>query len=492
MKNYKKLLGSISIVTFSYAASRILGFAREILLAKWAGVSSATDTLDLAFIIPDFLFYLSAGGYLAITLIPLLSNKKEEELTEYFLSLLYGLSIVFISVSLITFLFRNQFANFLEVESPDFFIEIFTPIIFSQTFFFIGAILMAFQYFKDQFLYAAAAPVIYNATIILFGWLNSTSPENTIRGFAVGTLVGSILGHLVIQIIGVKKSGLKFKLVSPRVKDLKEYLLISLPLVIGQSIAVVDEQLFRIFGSLLSVGTVATFRYARRIALLPVGIVAQAVGVASYPLLARLYKNNEIEELILLIKKQISYLFLVSGSLMLVGILNSNLIVKVVYERGAFTTVDTNRVATVFSIIVLAVIPWSLNQIVTRSFYVQQKFWFPVLWGSIVTLLTSLVLVSISKSAVNYSSTIVISLFVYFVILIFTLKFNETPVLDSFLIFDLLKMSLVFYITYLVSNKFITEATFLSFGVSLISVSTLIFVSLKLLKFEYINIAKRR
>ena len=99
MQNYKKLIGSISIITFSYAASRVLGFFREILLANWAGVSEATDTLDLAFIIPDFLFYLSAGGYLAITLIPIMSKKGKEELEKYFLSILYGLSVVFVPVS---------------------------------------------------------------------------------------------------------------------------------------------------------------------------------------------------------------------------------------------------------------------------------------------------------------------------------------------------------------------------------------------------------
>ncbi|NCV54565.1 MAG: murein biosynthesis integral membrane protein MurJ, partial [Betaproteobacteria bacterium] len=70
MQNYKKILSSISIITIAYASSRLLGFFREILLANWAGVSGETDVLDLAFIIPDFLFYLSAGGYLAITLIP--------------------------------------------------------------------------------------------------------------------------------------------------------------------------------------------------------------------------------------------------------------------------------------------------------------------------------------------------------------------------------------------------------------------------------------
>ena len=77
MQEYKKLIGPISIISIAYLSSRLLGFLREILLAKWTGVSSASDTLDLAFIIPDFLFYLSAGGYLAITLIPILSDYKK-------------------------------------------------------------------------------------------------------------------------------------------------------------------------------------------------------------------------------------------------------------------------------------------------------------------------------------------------------------------------------------------------------------------------------
>ena len=107
MANSNKLLGSISLITISYLMSRVLGFFREVLLAKWTGITSASDTLDLAFIIPDFLFYLSAGGYLAITLIPILSDiskNRETELNDYFVSLLYGLSIVFFTISFLSFL----------------------------------------------------------------------------------------------------------------------------------------------------------------------------------------------------------------------------------------------------------------------------------------------------------------------------------------------------------------------------------------------------
>ena len=96
-------------------------------------------------------------------------------------------------------------------------------------------------------------------SIIIFGWLNSSTPESTVYGFAIGGLIGSIIGHFFIQLIGVQKSGLTFKFISPKIKYIKEYLTVSLPLILGQSIAVMDEQLFRIFGSFLGAGSVASF-----------------------------------------------------------------------------------------------------------------------------------------------------------------------------------------------------------------------------------------
>ena len=128
--------------------SRIFGFIREILLARWTGVSSATDTLDLAFVIPDFLFYLSAGGYLAITLIPILSKIQKDKLVDlnnYFLSLLSGLTLIFGIFSIIFFMFRYEIGEIFGVIDIELFVQVFTPIIFSQVFFFSGAVMMAYQ-----------------------------------------------------------------------------------------------------------------------------------------------------------------------------------------------------------------------------------------------------------------------------------------------------------------------------------------------------------
>ena len=498
MANSKKLLGSISLITISYLMSRVLGFFREVLLAKWTGITSASDTLDLAFIIPDFLFYLSAGGYLAITLIPILSDiskNRETELNDYFVSLLYGLSIVFFTISFLSFLFRYQIVNLLDVENPDLFIKLFTPIIFSQTFFFIGAILMSFQYFKNDFKYAALAPVIYNSSIILFGWLYSTSPESTVYGFAIGGLVGSILGHLLLQLLGAKNNGLIFKALKPKLEHISQYIKISFPLIIGQSIAVIDEQLFRYFGSLLSTGSIASFRYARRVALIPVGVIAQAVGVASYPTLSKLFVENKFGDFKLLIKKQLSALAVINTGVLIIFLKNSENIIEIVYQRGLFSSEDTSRVSSIFMVVAFGLIPWSLNQIITRSYYVQKNYWFPVWVGTFITFVTIFTLKILSNpSGESYAVIIISSLWVNTLILSFFLKIKNERLIDKSLLLDLLKILVIGFIAYFLSInfEFYSGSPILELIFDTLFIFIVILMSLFVVKMNYINLKRNR
>ena len=496
MVNSKKLLGPISLITISYLMSRVLGFFREILLAQWTGVTGASDTLDLAFIIPDFLFYLSAGGYLAITLIPILSDlskDKEGELNDYFVSLLYGLSLIFIAISFIFFLFRYQIINLFDVDDPDLFIKLFTPIVFSQAFFFIGAILMSFQYFKNDFKYAALAPIIYNLSIILFGWFYSTSPESTVYGFAIGGLVGSVIGHLFLQLLGAKKNGLVFKALKPKFKHISQYIRISFPLIVGQSIAVMDEQLFRYFGSLLSTGSIASFRYARRVALIPVGVIAQAVGVASYPTLSSLFVENKLEEFKLLVRKQLSVLALINTGVLIIFLTNSENIIEIIYQRGMFTAEDTNRVSSIFMVVAFGLIPWSLSQIITRSYYVQKNYWFPVWVGTSITFATIFILKVLSNpSGESYSVVIISSLWVNTLVLSLFLKIRDGRLIDRFLILDFIKTFIIGLVTYFLSitvelytGNPVLEVLFNTFFILI-----LLLMSLFVVKMKYINLKR--
>jgi putative peptidoglycan lipid II flippase len=67
----------------SVLLSRILGYARDAVIAWQHGATTETDAYFVAFTIPDFLNYLLAGGSLSITFIPIfaryLAEGKEEE-----------------------------------------------------------------------------------------------------------------------------------------------------------------------------------------------------------------------------------------------------------------------------------------------------------------------------------------------------------------------------------------------------------------------------
>jgi putative peptidoglycan lipid II flippase len=185
------------------------------------------------------------------------------------------------------------------------------------------------------------------------------------------------------KVLGAKNNGLIFKALRPKIEHVTQYIKISFPLIVGQSIAVVDEQLFRYFGSLLSTGSIASFRYARRVALIPVGVIAQAVGVASYPTLSKLFVDNKLDEFKLLIKKQLSALALINTAVLIIFLTNSENIIEIIYQRGLFSAEDTNRVSSIFTLVAFGLIPWSLNQIITRAYYCAKKLLVPCLgWNN--------------------------------------------------------------------------------------------------------------
>ena len=64
------------LLAASVMLSRVIGFFREIALAHQVGVGTETDAFYTAFVVPDVLNYLLAGGALAIAFIPLYNRVR--------------------------------------------------------------------------------------------------------------------------------------------------------------------------------------------------------------------------------------------------------------------------------------------------------------------------------------------------------------------------------------------------------------------------------
>jgi putative peptidoglycan lipid II flippase len=154
---------------------------------------------------------------------------------------------------------------------------------------------------------------------------------------------------------------------------------------LGQSLVVLDEQLGRTFGSLTADGGVSWLTFGRQTMLVPVGVIAQAAGVATYPFLARLVAEGKHRDMARAVARALRYIVVLSlmaaAGLMALAIP----VVRVLYERGSFDASDTVATAGTLVFFALGVPMWGLQQILARGFYAREQMWAPVLVGTLAT-----------------------------------------------------------------------------------------------------------
>ncbi|HEX5721275.1 MAG TPA: murein biosynthesis integral membrane protein MurJ [Acidimicrobiia bacterium] len=383
--------GAALIVSGSVLISRVLGLGRETLLAALLGVSEEGDLYRFAFVVPDFLNYLLAGGFLSITLIPILSRRIEEgnedALHRDFSAVFrwVGTAIVILTAVLMLVadhVCRVAFPTLGEADL-DRVVDLTRIILPAQVAFVLGALLMAYQYSKRRFLYPALAPVIYNLGIIIGGVAGAGQDSNRAAGFIWGALVGAVVGTLVLQWIGARRAGLRISTGNSRA--VRSYLTLAFPLMIGQSVTVLDEQFPRLFGQLGADGSAAALSLGRMLNMVPVGVIAQAAAVASYPFLARLVASRAEERTDRVTLRALRGTTFVSMAALAFFFGAATPLVRLVYEWGRFGASDSAQVAMLLAWFSLSIPAWGIHQILGRWFYAHQRMWLPVLVGTAAT-----------------------------------------------------------------------------------------------------------
>jgi putative peptidoglycan lipid II flippase len=295
---YRRMGVAALIVAGGTLLSRVLGLLRQVIFAWLLGAGAAGDEYFVAFVIPDFLNYLVAGAYMAITLIPILTRRlaagDEEDAWRAFWAVTRVLvlgSIVLLAAAMpfVPHVLRAVEPGFTEAQVAE--AAHLTRIVLpAQVFFILGQLFTAVQFARERFVIATLGPIVYNLGIILGGLAGALGREQpTAEGFAWGVLAGSFVGIFLLQWWGARRCGLKWVGGPPlRHPAVGRYFALAVPLMLGQSLVVLDEQLGRSFGSLTSDGGVSWLTFGRQTMLVPVGVIAQAAGLAAYPFLARL------------------------------------------------------------------------------------------------------------------------------------------------------------------------------------------------------------
>ncbi len=283
--------------------SRVLGILRDIVFASMLGADGATDVYVAAFRIPDFANYLLAGGFLAITFIPIfakyLADNEESEAWKGFTAILRWLAIAITALIAVAWVFtpaivQALYPAFTEAQIAST-VDLTRIVLPAQFAFVVGAMFTGRAIRKGSFGIPTLAPIVYNLSIITGGVayaIVTGTPDPA--GFIWGALVGAFIGNLALQIWGSRRVGMRFDFSATwKHPAVFTYIVIAFPLMLGQSVVALDETFMSIFGAMVGEGAATELQFARRTMFVPVGIIAQAAALAAYPTLARLFAEGQ-------------------------------------------------------------------------------------------------------------------------------------------------------------------------------------------------------
>jgi len=358
----RHIIRSAGIIGFATVISRILGFVRDILIAKFFGTARYAQAFVVAFRIPNMLRDLIGEGATNAAVVPVLSEycqtKKKEEFWHLANVLLNVALIVLAGVTLLGVAFAPVIVRLI---APGFIGDpeklkatvyltrlIFPYVLLVGLLAYSMGILNSLRHFSAP----AFAPSILNLSIIICALLR----QGSVSALAAGVLIGGVV-QLAVQIPVLFSKGFAFNFKSgirhPAVKKIGVLLV---PRVVGSGVYQINLFVSTMLASLshiVGAGGVAALYYANRIFQFPLAIFGIAIAQAALPTMSREALESGLDKL----KETLSFSLRAVNFIMLpasVGlIVLARPITSVLFERGMFdqySTFITSRALMFYSI----------------------------------------------------------------------------------------------------------------------------------------------
>lgn len=330
--------------------SRVLGFVRDVTIARGIGASFLSDAFFIAFKLPNFLRRLFAEGAFNSAFVPLFAgmlaaegeekarNFASEAMSFLVLVLVILTGVVVLAMPWVMYVFAPGFIG--EPEKFDLTVTLtritFPYIIFISLVSLLGGILNS----KDKFAAVAATPILMNLCLIIIPTLVDPLTPTMAHGLAIAVMVSGVAQWLWL-VHFCRKSGMLPKLVRPRLTpDVKRLLVLIAPAALGAGVAQINLLIDLIIASQFDSG-VSYLYYADRINELPLAVIGIAVGTALLPMLSRYVREGKLEEAYRAQNRAIELALFLSLPAAAALIAIAEPVINVMFQRGQFTALDT-------------------------------------------------------------------------------------------------------------------------------------------------------
>jgi putative peptidoglycan lipid II flippase len=395
--NLLKTLASISSMTL---LSRILGFVRDMLMARIFGAGMANEAFVIAYRLPNLLRRMFAEGAFSQAFVPIFSEYKSrrgheetkllvDHVTTLLAIILFVVTLIgIIAAPLLVYLTAPGFA-----ASPEKFnltvqlLRITSPYIF-----FISLVAVAAGILNtyNKYWVSAFAPVLLNLCLIgAMLWLTPYF-ERPIMALAWAVFAGGVI-QLAFQIPFLKKIGMlprwRFSLKDEGVwRVLKQMG----PAIFGVSISQISLIINTIFASFMMLGSVSWLFYADRLMEIPAGLLGVAISTILLTSLSKYHAESNHEEY----SRMLDWGLRLTIMLTLPAALSLGLIavplLATFFQGGAFGAQDVLMTRNALAGYSVGLTGMLLVKVLAPAFYARQDIRTPVKIGIITLIATQI------------------------------------------------------------------------------------------------------
>jgi putative peptidoglycan lipid II flippase len=416
------ILAGSGIMMGAMLLSRLLGLVREKSLAFYWGRSPHTDAFWAAFMLPDLLYYLLAGGALGAAVIPVFAGYLQEKgsdehwrvgnalLTLFGLCAALGAAIIVVFAHPLVRLVAPGFTKYHPAQAAESagYVRIIAPMVFFTVF---SALSTAMLQAHRHFTAPSFAWLAYNFGIIGGAFVGGLVVNRYVgdpaglRAVAVGVVVGAVL-LVVVQLPSLAARGFRLRpVLDLSHPGVKETVRLFLPYMAGLAFPQICLLwLPSFFGSYFPEGGITSLRYANRLVVLPLSLFGISISTAAFPAMAEQVAAGRMGEFRRLISGSLrAVMFLAIPSAAGIFVL-ADPIVRLLWRGGAFHEGDVAASTFCLVFYTVSLIGLSGLQIINRAFYSLRDTRTPPLIGIGYSVLVVVIAIGLMRTSLQYAA----------------------------------------------------------------------------------------
>jgi putative peptidoglycan lipid II flippase len=362
-------------------ASRVFGFARDILIADILGTGPVADAFFVALRLPNLFRRLFGEGAFNAAFVPSISailhtegmaaaTGFAEEATAVMIFWLGGITALGeIFMPWLLYVLAPGFAG----NAGKFALAVaLTRIMFPYLFFVcLTALFSGVLNAMGRFAAAAAAPVLFNVFSIAFMLGLTPYVKNPGYALAWGVTISGV-AQLSLLIYAMRRAGMRIKLPKPRLTSRMKTLFRRMaPGLVGAGVTQLNVSIDIIIGTLLPAGSVSVLYYADRVNQLPLGVIGTAAGTALLPMMARQISLGEDGAALNTLNRAIESVLMLTLPAAVGLAVAARAVMDVLFVRGAFTLHTAVLAGNALAAFAIGLPAFALVKVLTPGFFAR-------------------------------------------------------------------------------------------------------------------------